>query len=214
MKHPIKIAVIGGTGKSGSYLVKILTSQGFQLKLLVQNPAKFQHDYSQAEIIQGNVNDYAKVHELLEGCDAVISTLGLGIPASEPSIFTTSTTHVLEAMAETGVSRYLVTTGLNVDSPFDEKGTKSQMATEWMKANYPISTQNKQEEYEILSESTADWTLVRLPMIEQTDEVSEINISLEDCPGDKISATNLANFLIEQLTDTTYIRKAPFIADK
>jgi putative NADH-flavin reductase len=214
MKHPIKIAVIGGTGKSGSYLVKALTSQGFPVRLLVRNPAKFQHDYSQVQIIQGNVNDYAKVRELLEGCDAVISTLGLGIPASEPSIFTTSTTHVLEAMAKTGVSRYLVTTGLNVNSPFDKKGVKSQMATDWMKANYPVSTQNKQEEFAILSKSTVDWTLVRLPMIEQTDEVSEIDISLEDCPGDKISATNLANFLIEQLTETTYIRKAPFIADK
>lgn len=160
------------------------------------------------------MNDYDAVLQLLEGCDAVISTLGLGIPASEPSIFTTATNHVLEAMAETGISRYLVTTGLNVDTPFDRKGTKSQMATDWMRANYPISTLNKQEEYEILLASEVNWTLVRLPMIEQTDEVGEINVSLEDCPGDKISATNLASFLIEQLTDTTYSQKAPFIANR
>lgn len=214
MREINKIAVIGGTGKSGSYLVKALIRQGFTIQLLLRNPAKFHHENSQVEIVPGNVNDYAAMLRLLKGCDAVISTLGLGVPASEPSIFTTSTSHLLEAMAETGVSRYIVTTGLNVDTPFDKKGAKSQMATEWMKATYPVSTQNKQDEYEMLSKSTADWTLVRLPMIEQTDEVGEVKVSLEDCFGDKISATNLANFLIAQLTDTTYIRKAPFIANR
>ena len=214
MEQPIKIAVIGGTGKSGRYLVQALINQGFQLRLLLRNPDKFQHPGPQLTIIHGNVNDYPAVLELLEGCDAVISTLGLGVPASEPSIFTTSTLHVIRAMGETGISRYIVTTGLNVDTPWDKKGAKSQMATEWMKTTYPVSTQNKQDEYRILSESTIDWTLVRLPVIEQTDEFREINSSLEDCPGDKISASSLAHFLIAQLSDTTFLRKAPFIADR
>jgi hypothetical protein len=50
-------------------------------------------------------------------------------------------------------------------------------------------------------------------MIEQTDTRSKINVSLEDCQGDKISATNLAYFLIEQLFEDTYIKQAPFIAN-
>ncbi len=66
-----------------------------------------------------------------------------------------------------------------------------------MYTNYPNSTANKQKEYDLLLASNIDWTLVRLPLIEQTDKISEVQISLEDCVGYKVSATNLVNFLID-----------------
>ena len=214
MEQNIKIAVIGGIGKSGKYLVKQLLEQGFHFNILVRNPEKFKVQSPQAEIIHGNVNDPAAVHALLEGCSAVISTLGLGIPASEKNIFTTGTGNILEAMKAHGIRRYLVTTGLNVDAPADRKSPQTVFATDWMKQNYPVTTADKQEEYAMLAASDADWTLVRLPMIKETDESGEIAVSLEDCPGDQISATSLARFLISQLADHEYVKRSPFIANK
>ncbi len=150
---------------------------------------------------------------LAENCHAVISTLGLGQPNSEPTIFSTSTKNVLRAMAEHPISRYIVTTGLNVDTPFDKKGPKTRMATDWMRANYPKSTSDKQSEYNLLVSSEVNWTLIRLPLIELTDDEKKILVSLEDCPGEKIGAGSLANFLIDQLSDQRFIEKAPFVAD-
>ncbi|TDB61847.1 NAD(P)-dependent oxidoreductase [Arundinibacter roseus] len=213
MKQTIKIAVIGGTGKSGKYLVNQLLTQGFELKLLLRNPDTFQNHSPQIQVVYGSVANYEAVYELLEDCQAVISALGLGVPASEPTIFSLSTTHVLRAMKEHAINRYLVITGLNVDAPQDNKSSKTQFATEWMKQHYPISTTNKQHEFEILTKSTVDWTLVRLPLIEQTDVSGPVQVSLEDCPGDTISATSLSNFLIEQLFSDTYFEKSPFIAN-
>ncbi|HEY6914050.1 MAG TPA: NAD(P)H-binding protein [Paludibacter sp.] len=211
MKQKIKIAVIGGTGKSGKYLVEQLVDQGFQLKMLIRNPANFQATGSLIEVIEGNVADYNSVYSLIEGCHAVISTLGLGIPASEPTIFSRSTSNVIKAMAECNVQRYIVTTGLNVDTPFDKKSGKTSFGTDWMKKTYPVSTADKQLEYEILAGSTVDWTLVRLPMIELTERRYPVDVSLEDCAGDKISATDLAHFLIEQLSSEAFVRKSPFL---
>lgn len=213
MEHKIKIAIIGGTGKSGKYLVQELLAQGFPIKLLLRNPATCQTAHSLVEVIPGNVTDYNAVYKLIEGCQAVISMLGMGIPASEPTIFSLSTTHVIRAMQVCGVQRYLVTTGLNVDTPFDSKTGKTLLATEWMKTTYPVSTANKQLEYELLVNSPVNWTQVRLPMIGLTKERSEVAISLSDCPGDTINAGNLANFLIEQLFSTEYVKKSPFIAN-
>jgi putative NADH-flavin reductase len=213
MKQKIKIAVIGGTGKSGKYLVKQLINQGFRLKVLLRNPDIFQIKSPLIEVIKGDVTNYGSIHSLIEDCQAVISTLGLGIPASEPTIFSQSTTNVVKAMNECNVSRYIVTTGLNVDTPFDNKSSKTTFATDWMKKTYPISTTDKQLEYNILVSSNLDWTLVRLPLIEQTDEQNQVIIDIEDCLGDKISATDLANFLIEQLSSETFTRKSPFISN-
>lgn len=213
MKQKIKIAIIGGTGKSGKYLVNQLINQGFQLKILLRNPNNFQLKSSLIEVIKGEVTNYNSIHSLIEDCQAVISTLGLGIPASEPTIFSQSTTNVIKAMNECNVHRYIVTTGLNVDTPFDKKSSKTSFGTDWMKKTFPISTTDKQLEYDILVNSTIDWTLVRLPLIEQTDERNKVSVDLEDCPGDKISATDLAFFLIEQLSSKAFIKKSPFLSN-
>ena len=212
MNNKFKIAVIGGTGKSGKYLVKQLIEQGFQFKILLRNPDNFQINNPLVEVVKGDVTNPIAVSTLINGCQAVISTLGLGIPASEPTIFSQATTNIMQAMKEHKVHRYIVTTGLNVDTPLDNKGPKTLFGTDWMRKNFPISTADKQTEFNILSNSEVDWTLVRLPLIEQTDESGEIIVSLEDCPDDKISATDLANFLIKQLYTDTFVRKSPFIA--
>ena len=213
MKQKIKIAIIGGTGKSGKYLVNQLINQGFQLKILLRNPDNFQITSSLIEVIKGEVTNFSSIHSLIEDCQAVISTLGLGIPASEPTIFSQSTTNVIKAMNECNVHRYIVTTGLNVDTPFDKKSSKTSFGTDWMKKTFPISTTDKQSEYDILVNSNIDWTLVRLPLIEQTDERNQVSVDLEDCTGDKISATDLAFFLIEQLSSKAFIKKSPFLSN-
>jgi len=214
MKQIIKIAIIGGTGKSGRYLVKQLLHQGIPFKILVRNPANFQIKNPLVEVINGDVKNYEDVYSLINGCSAVISTLGLGLPASETSIFSKASINIIRAMNECNVQRYIVTTGLNVDTPFDKKGPKTMFGTNWMKTNYPNSTTDKQIEYDILLNSNINWTLVRLPLIELTDERNKVNVSLEDCMGDKIGATGLAYFLIDQLRDKTYINQAPFIASR
>lgn len=213
MKNINKIAVIGGTGKSGKYLVKQLLEQGIQFKMLLRNPDNFKVKNPLIEVIEGNVNDYESVRSLIDGCQAVISCLGLGVPPSETSIFSKATKNIVRAMNEFGLGRYIVIAGLNVDTPFDNKGVKTKSGTAWMYENYPLTTTDQQTAYQILLDSAIDWTLVRLPLIEQTDDRREINISIEDCPGDNISATDLAHFLIGQLTDDQYIQKSPFIAN-
>jgi putative NADH-flavin reductase len=213
MKPHIKIAVIGGTGKAGKHLITQLIKEGHHFKALVRNPEKFTTESPFVETITGNASNYNDINKLLDGCTAVISTLGMGIPPSKPTIFNASTGNILRAMKAYGIKRYIVITGLNVDTPFDKKGPKAKMATEWMYDTYPVSTQNKQEEYDLLSKSEIEWTMVRLPMIELTDNNPEIDINTEDCPGDAISATSLAQFLISQIEDRDYIRQAPFIAN-
>lgn len=210
MKQPIQIAVIGGTGKSGKYLVKQLLLQGFPIKLLLRNPANFKIQNPLVQLVQGDARDENAIRSLLKDCTAVISTLGQ--PQGEPPIFNAATTNIIKVMTSYHISRYVVTTGLNVDTPFDHKSEQVKFGTEWMKTNYPLTTADKQVEYETLVKSNIDWTLIRLPMITQSDMVGRVQIALDDCPGDQISASDLALFLIEQLNQPTYVKKAPFIA--
>lgn len=212
MKNKLKIAVIGGTGKSGRYLVQELIGKGFGLKVLVRNPENFKVESDLVEVVYGDVRNYEIVKSLIKKCDLVLSALG-GSPLSEPTVFSQATKNILAVMTEFDIKRYIVVAGLNVATPFDKKSPKTKFATDWMYKNYPKSTKDRQDEYDLLVESELDWTLVRLPMIELTDERKETKTSLEDCSGDNISATDLAHFLIEQINDVTFIKEAPFIAN-
>lgn len=205
------IAIIGGTGKSGSYLVRELMRRAIPVKLLVRTSSPFETTNPLIELVRGDARDYEAIHKLLEGCVAVISTLGQ--PKGERSIFSDATGNILRAMKAHGIHRYLVTTGLNVDAPGDTKNEQARMATEWMYQNFPETTKDKQAEYELLAASDVDWTMVRLPRIIQTEEHFPVKIDLKDCPGEKISAADLAGFLVDQLSGEAYIRKSPFLAN-
>jgi putative NADH-flavin reductase len=212
MKSISKIAILGGTGKSGKYLVQHLLSQGHRLKLLLRNPQTFLLDNPQIEVVTGDAREYESIKSLLEGCQAVISTLGQ--PRGESPIFSEATRNVIRAMAHWKIDRYIVTTGLNVDTPHDRKSEPTQRATDWMKIHYPITTADKQVEYSLLQSSSINWTLVRLPMIEQTEESRLTSVSLEDCLGTSISTSDLAHFLVDSLANTIYFKKAPFLANE
>lgn len=210
MQKITNVAVIGGTGKAGTYLVQQLIDQGFHLKLLHRPDTRVVEHPSVTSIV-GDARHYSAVRLLVEGCQAVVSTLGQ--PRGEAPIFSEATRHVLRAMHDCQIDRYVLITGLNVDVPTDRKGTFTQQATDWMKAHYPDTTTDKQEEYALLATSQTRWTLVRLPLIELTDERSKLSVSLEDCPGDKVSATSLAHFLVEQLMNEQYAGRALFVAN-
>jgi nucleoside-diphosphate-sugar epimerase len=204
------IAVIGGTGKSGQFLVRELIQQKFSFRLLVRDPSAT--NLSRHQVVQGDARDPNAMQNLIEGCTAIISTLGQ--PKGEPPIFSQATRNVLAAMQVNKIKRYILTTGLNVDTPLDKKGPITQAGTNWMREHYPETTADKQREYEGLAASDVDWTLVRLPLIGLTEDTAPIATSLEDCPGTGILGTDLAHFLIRQLTDDKYVKKAPFLANR
>jgi putative NADH-flavin reductase len=212
MQTKNKIAVLGGTGKAGTYLVQQLLKMEIPMKLLLRHPENFQINNPLIEIVPGDARNPEQVQSLVEGTAAVISTLGQS--RGEESIFSVATNNVIQAMRYSHIKRYIVCTGLHVDTPQDSKTAYTATATEWMKKNYPKTTADKKVEWELLQASGLDWTLIRLPMIELTDMKKEIAVRQNDCPGENISATSLAIFLVDQLDDRTYIGSSPFIANR
>lgn len=210
MKNISKVAVLGGGGRTGKYLVKQLLKNGFSIKLLLRNPDNFTIQNSKIEIIKGDALSEESVNLLLGDCQAVISTIGQRM--GEPMVASRATKNVLNAMDAYGIQRYLLLAGLNIDTPFDKKSPKTIMATDWMKTNFPEIQKDRQFTYDLLSSSKIDWTQVRVPLIVFSDESNEISVNLEDCLGDKITALDISKFLVKEMVESNYIRQSPFIS--
>lgn len=210
MKNISKVAVLGGGGRTGNYLVNQLLKKGFSVKLLLRNPEKFEIQNSKIEIIKGDALDFESIKVLLKESEAVLSTIGQR--KDEPLVASAVTKNVLKAMKEYNINRYVLLAGLNIDTPFDKKSSKTIMATDWMKANFPIIQEDRQKAYTLLEESDVNWTQVRVPFIEFSNDSSEIAVDVEDCLGDKISAFDIAVFMTKEMVESNYSRQSPFIS--
>lgn len=206
----IKIAVLGSGGRTGKYLVNQLVDQGFSIKLLLRKAENFTIQNSEIEIIKGDAVDENAIRLLLEGCHVVMSTIGQR--PGEPIVASAATINILKTMKIYNIKRYILLAGLNIDTPFDKKSKKTILATNWMKTNYPEIQKDRQLTYDLLTESNTDWTQIRVPLIEFTDESAEILVSLEDCFGEKITAHDIADFIVKEMTNPKFIRKSPFIS--
>jgi putative NADH-flavin reductase len=210
MKNISKVAVLGGGGRTGKYLVHQLLENGFSVKLLLRNPDNFTIQNSKIEIIKGDAINEESINLLLKDCQAVVCTIGQR--PGEPMVASQTTKNVLNAMKRYGIERYVLLAGLNIGTPFDKKSPKTIMATDWMKTNFPEIQKDRQFTYDLLVDSKIDWTQVWVPLIVFSDESSEITVNLEDCLGEKISAFDISKFMVKEMIESNYSRQSPFIS--
>ncbi len=211
MNPTSKIAVLGGGGRTGHFLINRLLDQGYACKVLLRQPDNFTIKSPFLEIQKGDATDPEAILSLCDGCVAVINTLSQR--QGEALVASRATRNVLQAMTILGIKQYLLLAGINIDTPSDQKSEATLKATAWMKANYPEIQEDRQEAYRLLSDSDVDWTMVRVPFIEFKEAKGTIVVQEEDCPGNTISAGDIAAFLVALLQDNKYVRKAPFIAN-
>ncbi|MCZ2961420.1 NAD(P)-dependent oxidoreductase [Acinetobacter nosocomialis] len=97
----MKVALIGASGMAGSSILNELVTRGHQVTAIARSPEKIAQ-YQQVEARQADINDTAQLMPLLVEQDAVISAVH----------FTdTQIEHLLDALKETSVPRYLMVGG-------------------------------------------------------------------------------------------------------
>jgi putative NADH-flavin reductase len=205
------IGILGGAGKAGRPLVQEALKAGYHLRLLLRHPEQFTIQDNRIEIIQGDAREAASLRQVLQGCQALVSTLGHPRGEHTP-ILSTVTRQLLPLMQESGINRYIVVTSLYTIGE-ELQDEKTRQAAAFMQQRYPQFMADRQTELQLLTDSEMDWTYVRLPCLMQEPATGTINVSLTHLPGQQITVEGLAHFLVEQISSRRYIRQAPFVAN-
>ncbi|MGF9910687.1 SDR family oxidoreductase [Brevibacillus porteri] len=211
MKRNKRIAIIGGNGKAGRFVAQQALEKGYLVRMLVRDPQKSTRSGEQIEMVKGDAQDISAIQTLLEGCDVVINTLGQ--PNKATPIYSIVTSHILAVMKNMGIKRYITVTGGSLNAPGDKRPLYNKIAVFIFSWIYAEMLKDKKKELQILLESDADWTLVRLPFIVEEPATGIIKVNLQKMPGMKMTNSDIANFLISQISDNQYIRKYPFISN-
>ncbi|WP_237981839.1 SDR family oxidoreductase [Bacillus thuringiensis] len=211
MESTNKIAILGANGKAGKFLVNKALEKGYQVKILTRNSNNMTITNENLEIIIGDARDFSSICKLVKGCRAVINAVGQ--PKSESYIFSTVTKHILEAMKEFEIKRYILISGGSVNVAGDQKGIVNKIGAHLFKVFLPKMMQDKYKELQIIQSSDVDWTIVRLPFVLEGDGIGDIKESLVDMPGIKIQNSDIAPFVIKQISSERYVGKCPFISN-
>ena len=209
--RPIRrVLVIGATGGTGQQLVQQALDRGYEVTALVRNPAKLQLTHSQLRVVQGDVLDYASVAAAVQGQDAVVSALGhrrLFVPSRVQS---EGTQNVLRAMKEHGVRRFVCETALGLGSSAGRMGLFGTLF--FLPVFLPVYFWDKSRQEQIIAESGLDWVIVRPGIL--TNGPRRGTYRHGENVGSYIlsawsSRADVADFMLNQLTDDAYLHKAP-----
>lgn len=204
----MKVAIFGSTGSVGREAVKQALEQGHMVTAFAREPAKLGiEDTANLRVVQGDVLSRASVEEAVKGQDAVICVLGAG---RKGNIRSEGTQNIIRAMEKTGVSRLICQSTLGVG---DSRGNLNFL---WkyimfgMLLRQAYADHVRQEEF--VKQSSLDWTIVRPTAFTDgtwTGEYRHGFPSTDKAATLKISRADVADFLLRQLTDDTYLKKTP-----
>ncbi|WP_328406868.1 NAD(P)-dependent oxidoreductase [Nocardia sp. NBC_00403] len=207
----MKIAVFGATSTVGRQVVEQALAQGHEVTAFTRNAAGVGQRHERLHIIEGDVLDTTSVERAVVGQDAVLISLGAG---RKGVIRAEGTRAVIEVMNRTGVKRLIAQTTLGVG---DSRGNlnflwKYVMFGMLLRQAYADHVQ--QEAY--VRASDLDWTIVRPSAFTDGPRTGSYRRGF---PADetglalKIARADIADFMLEQLTDTSYLQQTPGISN-
>ena len=213
----MKLVIFGATGFSGQAILKLALAKGYQVTVLVRNKSTIIIKHDNLTVIQGKVLDRNDVKKALENQDAVIQCLGVGGKGDgKPTTFISEANKIIVyEMEKHKVSRLIVMSNVGAGNslsfqPWFFTNFILPYFMKWLKVI--IDDKNRMEP--TIMNSELEWTIVRCPNIVDKTPKGNVHATL-DGKGLKLSITlgDMAEFIVHQLTDSTYSKQAPSISN-
>ncbi len=205
------IAVFGATSKVGKSVVVKLVEQNHTVTVFEDGTNPFVN-HPNIKIIQGDIRDASDIARTLEGADAVISAISALNNTSGPSIAPTMRT-ILSDMEQKGIWRIIVQGNVVAHVNGDNPSWVGRGVYRYYKLLMPKALRDSEDQARFLRSSKADWTLIRTPGVIGRAGRSKWKLSLvPPHPWQRVHAEDVAEALVEQLSEKRYLNQAPFIS--
>jgi putative NADH-flavin reductase len=209
----MQLAIFGGTGRTGVHLVGQALDAGHSVTILSRSPEKLNLQHAQLHVIKGDVTDPTAVEEVVRGVDAVLSVLG---PTENKPDFkvTRGTQNILNAMKDLGVQRLIVSAGAGVGDQNDVPTFTNRFVNILLKLVSRYVYEDMMQVVDLVRKSEVDWTIVRVPILTDDPATKRVKAGyVGKGMGMHITRADMADFILKQASDTTYLRQAPAISN-
>jgi putative NADH-flavin reductase len=212
----MKIIVFGATGGTGRLIVEQALAKGHTVTAFARNPEGLPVD-PHLRVIKGDVFDFAAVVDAMHGHRAVLSALGART-TKKADVLERAIPHILEGMRQEYVTRLIVLGAAGLHADWSKYQNALTAMGVWIARKttlkHPFIDQAAQER--LLAASDVDYTIVRAPRLMDGPLTSNYHVLPDALPTGalRINRADVAEFMLQQLTDPRFHRQGPYIGSK
>ena len=206
----MKLALLGGTGRTGRLLIDMALVDGHTLKVLARGPQQLK-SHANLEAVQGDARTPDAYAELLTGADVVLCALG-PVKGDSSGVMTLAAQHLIQFMPQEGVRRLVTLTGAGVARPGDRPKLPDRIIRTLLRLTQPDVLADSVRHVELICASGLDYTVVRVPML--TDgPAAALKVGMVGDIRPRVSRASTARFMLDALEDRALIGQTPAISN-
>lgn len=212
-QKPNRILIIGSTGGTGRRLVEQALERGYTVTAMARNPAKLGIEHPHLIVVRGDVLDYDSVAAAMQGQEAVLSALGHKRFFYPTRILSEGTRNILKAMEAHGVQRLVCETALGFGDTTGRMGLLYTFIVIPLVLPFYFFDKTRQEK--LIAARNIDWVIVRPGALINSAKrgVKHHGGNVGNfLTGARISRSDVADFMLDQLESGEYVGRAPGIS--
>jgi nucleoside-diphosphate-sugar epimerase len=208
------IAIFGANGPTGRLLTSRSLAAGHDVVALTRHPGAFPLADPRLRLVGGDVLDQAAVDGVVDGADAVLSTLGTPFTKQPVELYSRGVGNVLDAMKRFAVRRVVVVSSSAVTGE-DVPGAGvffNRVLQPYVMKRIGRTTYDDLRRMEALvSASEADWTILRPSGLFDLPAVTDYTLTAAHGPGRFTARADLADAMLRQVADDRYLRGVGYL---
>ena len=206
----MNVLVFGASGGTGRELVKQALAQGHSVTAFVRDPTTFDSKHPNLKVVQGDVTDYESVERAVQNQDAALCALGSSTPLKRDPTLIDGVRHIIKAMEHADGQRFIYLSFLGV------RDGRNQLSFFGKYLVAPLVLRNVVADHEVkerlIKQSRLHWIIVRPPRLtngQRTGAYRSGKRIRADAMIPTISRADVADFMLQQLTDEAYLHNTP-----
>jgi len=192
-------------------VLQTAVSAGHDVTAFVRSPDKLGEARNQVKVVEGDLSDAAAVASAMTGMDAVISAIGSSPDRAQLDAPATAARQILTAMRATGVRRFVGLAGGAVNVAGERKPLSGRITTAIVRLLARNVVEAKQREFEVVSRSDLDWTMVRPPRVVPGEPTGRVEIGPK-LHGFQVTRGDLATAMVTLAIGSDWLREAPYVS--
>lgn len=206
----MNVLVFGAQGKTGSLVVERALAAHHTVTIFIHTDTQAVHPTG-VRVVTGDAGDLAAVQQAMVGQDAVIDTIGGKTPYKDTDLERTIAANIVQAMQAASVRRLVVVSMLGI-------GDSKEQTPFWYEYLLLPTFLRGAEKDKTAMEATVrssglDFVIARPPMLTEKPPTGSMRIIPAGETGHTITRSDLAQFLVDQLTHDQHLGQAVVIAN-
>jgi len=208
----MRVLIVDASKGIGLETTRQALDAGHDVRALARSATPIAISNPSLEKMRGNAVKTEDVEAALVGMDVVIQTLGVGLGElfRPVHLFSNATRVLIAAMKRQDIKRLICVTGFGAG---DSRASISCPQRLPFQIVFGRAYDDKSLQEQLIKKSELDWTIARPGVLTSGPRTGHYQILSEASQWRNgiISRADVAEFLVRQIGDQTYIRKAPVL---